>query len=307
MKVKALVLAAAVGAAMSLAGCMNFTATYANASNYTAGERDITETITELDLNWSAGKVTVTTNSTNTITVRESCDKSLDDDERVHTWVDGKTLHVQFCESGKVFMFGSKKKELEISIPKDIKLSGLSYDGSSADARFENLSAESISLDSSSGDVKLIDCTAETVDADTSSGNIELDIVGNAKSIKCDASSGNVTVKADGADDIDVDTSSGDIEVDVKTPDKVITDASSGDTKLTFGAAPSSIKHDSSSGDFTLYLPESAEFKAEIDTSSGKFETDFGCEKDDDTYTCGSGSNVFSIDTSSGDVSIKKN
>ena len=101
------------------------------------------------------------------------------------------------------------------------------------------------------------------------------------------------------------DSSSGKVSADVEKSESVEGDSSSGNYKLWFKQVPSETEIDTSSGDITLYLPKDSDFKIDFDTSSGDFDSEHNLKKDGHTYTSGSGSNKFNIDTSSGDVTVK--
>ena len=62
---------------------------------------------------------------------------------------------------------------------------------------------------------------------------------------------------------------------------------------------------DTTSGKAALFVPGSSDFKAAVDTASGKFDSDISLKKDGDTYTAGSGANQIRIETTSGDIAIK--
>ena len=178
---KLLILAAAAFAMMCFTGCSGFNV-YSNADKYDYGNRDVSEQIDELDINWSSGEVSVVRHDLSTISIVETCTDKLDPDEQVHTWVDGKTLRIHFAKSGEMFFFGSPKKKLEIRVPKDMTFKDVKLDGSSCDSRFEAVKADHIYADVSSGDVNIIDCTAKTFDVDTSSGDTKIVQLGESDS-----------------------------------------------------------------------------------------------------------------------------
>ena len=302
---KLLILAAAAFAMMCFTGCSGFNV-YSNADKYDYGNRDVSEQIDELDINWSSGEVSVVRHDLSTISIVETCTDKLDPDEQVHTWVDGKTLRIHFAKSGEMFFFGSPKKKLEIRVPKDMNFKDVKLDGSSCDSRFEAVKADHIYADVSSGNVNIIDCTAKTFDVDTSSGDTKIVQLGESDSISVDCSSGSVDIKAEKVSKLRLDSSSGKVATDIKECADVKADSSSGDVTLEFGNVPEKTSIDTSSGSVKIFLPKSAEFTAEVDTSSGDFYTDFSCTQSDDTYTCGSGKSRFDIDTSSGNVELRK-
>ncbi len=293
---------AAAAVLICFSGCsMN---TYPNADKYTVGNREINDKIKNLDIDWVSGDITISFHDSDTVKVEERCSDDLKDSKKLHTWVDGDTLHVRFCKSGEMMLFKTPEKDLEILLPKDTKLSEMSLDGSSCDCDVRDLTAETIKADVSSGDLKFIDCSADTFDMDTSSGNVTIVQKGSSDSINIDTSSGDAEVTAEKVGKVSFDTSSGDISVNVGKADRISTDASSGRTEIKVDEMPSKIKVDSSSGDVTLRVPRSADFEAEIDTSSGEFYSELSLSKNGDTYISGSGGNEISIDTSSGDISI---
>ena len=74
--------------------------TYANADKYTAGGTEITDRVRNLDVNWTSGKVILAYHAEETVTLEESAKRSLPDDEQMHWWLDGNTLHVQYAKAG---------------------------------------------------------------------------------------------------------------------------------------------------------------------------------------------------------------
>ncbi len=294
----------AAAAAICMSGC-NIGNFYSNANKYTSGDREITDEISQIDINWTSGSVSVSRYDKDTVSITETCSDKLEDSKKVHTWVDGKKLRVQYSKSGESFWFKSYDKKLEIKIPKDMKLDDLDFDGSSSDINLDELEAEHIRIDVSSGDVKVTDCSAKTIDADSSSGNVTIEQKGESDSISADSSSGKVRITAEKVGKISVDTSSGRAAVDVKEAKTVKIDTSSGDSELSVDKIPSNVSIDTSSGDVKIYVPEDSEFEAEVDTSSGDVDSEFAMSEKNDTYTKGSGGNKMSIDTSSGDVSFR--
>lgn len=286
------------------AGFVNGSAVkYDNADKYTAGDREITDKIDSLDIDWVSGSVKVTAGGSN-VSVKETTKGELEDKYKVHTWAEGRTLHVRFCKSGERYD-GSEPKTLEITVPADILYEDIRADASSADIEFEGVNSKKTVMDASSGNMTYKG-DAESFTADTSSGKISF--TGKAADIHTDSSSGGVFIRQDGeADSISVDTSSGDIEIDSDYTASLKADSSSGDKVITLRKMPKKVHLDSSSGGVKLYLPEDADFTANIDTSSGEVDYEFAMSKTgDETYTCGSGENKLEINTSSGNVKLLK-
>ena len=146
---------------------------------------------------------------------------------------------------------------------------------------------ENIEADLSSGNLTINE-TDGTLDISLSSGNIKLtDISG---SIRSKQSSGNITLK-DVKDNLDLTVSSGNINLDSDLPTGV---------NWTFKAT---------SGDVELDLPNDANFKTEINVTSGNIyygSFDFTGEetsrKTSGIIGNGTGSSTLNINTTSGDV-----
>lgn len=261
---------AAVAAAMliCLSGCtMKLNYNYDNADKYIPGDRQITEKIKNIDVDYMAGNVTVKNDKTNTVTVKETSRTEIDDKLKVHTWVDGSTLYVKCCAAGKGLTIKDLEKSLEITVPADLKLSDLS-------------------IDDSAGDV-YVDCSANDCDID--------------------ASAGKVTVIQHGeSNEISIDDSAGDVDVTAETVKKLSIDMSAGSLKLSADKAPEESEIDVSSGNIDLSLPETIDLTLGVDISAGEFNSEIPFAKKGDNYVFGNGTNKMDIDASAGDVNIKK-
>lgn len=325
VKIIAAVAAAAVLALTALTSCINIANTYDHADMYSAGDVEVPGDIEELDIDWSSGSVTVSRHDSDTVSVTETCKEKLDDEQKVHTWLEGKVLHIRYCKSGAVFTLNNAEKKLDIKLPKDLTLKKLGYDGTSGDSVFENISADSFKIDISSGSADLIGCTSADFDLDASSGDLSLDQKGSSDRITADVSSGSIKIKAETAGDIttectsgsiditvgtaktvSADTSSGKINITADKADSVTTDATSGNTELRLANMPANTKLEATSGDIELFIPENSDFKCDVTATSGDFDSDLSLSKNGDTYTAGAGTNSVTIDTTSGDVKIKK-
>ena len=133
-------LALIVPSTLCLTGCSfgvfnTFTYTYDNSEKYTAGDREIDDKITAIDIDYVSGDVTLNGSDTDKVTVKETSNKDLDDAHKVHTWVDGSTLYVRYCESAKSINFNNINKKLELSIPGAQELDNLNVKISSGDLK----------------------------------------------------------------------------------------------------------------------------------------------------------------------------
>ncbi|MCR4889204.1 MAG: DUF4097 domain-containing protein [Ruminococcus sp.] len=302
---KVLSLLTVMAMAASFTSCVSMNNIYSHAEEYTAGDREISDVIESVDINWNSGSVTVTTYDKDTVSVVEKCSAELKESQQVHTWVDGKTLHVQYCKSGENVSLKNAQKDLEIKIPKSFELDDIVYDGASGASTFENITASTIDLDTASGNIMLTNCSADSFVVDTASGDVIIEQTGEASSMNLNAASGSISITADSADDFDIDTASGDIYLNVKSSNTVKIDSASGKNELHFGTFPSDISIDTASGDVNLFIPEKSDFTLNIDTASGDLNSDISFTKEKGKYIFGNGTNNMSVDTASGDVTIK--
>ena len=268
MKIFRTMLTAALAASMliCLSGCgVKLNYNYDNADKYIPGDREITEKIENIDIDYVAGNVTVMGDKTTTVTVKETSETEIDDKLKAHTWVDGSTLHVKYCAADKGLSIKDLEKSLEITVPADVKLSDLS-------------------IDDSAGDVS-VDCSAENYYIDASAGDITI-------------------VQHGESDKMEIDDSAGDVEVTAESIGKLNADLSAGSLKLSADKAPEKSEIDASAGNIEIYLPEKTDMTLEADLSAGEFNSEIPFTKKGDAYIFGNGKSKMDIDASAGDVNI---
>lgn len=211
---------------------------YGSARKYTAltdGSTVITDRITELDIDWIGGSVTISEGDR--LTVTEEHDPDYDDDKyRLHYWVDGGTLHIKYFKSG-VKHTDNINKDLAITVPED--LTEIDLDVVSADVDIKGVTVKEIDCDSVSGNLELKDTEVRDINYDSVSGDIvatfsnytpyEIDIdtvSGNADIALPDSASVRTKfnsvsgkyksdISAGNGVEIDFDSVSGDLEITV--------------------------------------------------------------------------------------------
>ena len=82
--------------------------------------------------------------------------------------------------------------------------------------------------------------------------------------------------------------------------------SSSGKGEFKFAEVPETAEMEASSGDITVYLPEDANVTAEFDVSSGDITYELPFSKSGGKYVSGDGSRKLTVETSSGDITVKK-
>ena len=318
---------------------------YENADKYTAGDREIDDTITKINIDYLAGDVKVRGTDTDNIKVDETANTDIDADHQVHTWVDGDTLYVRYCVSTKSINFSKIEKSLEITIPEDQELDDFVIEVSSGCIDLNGFTTESLYSYASSGNMD-IDCTATDIEVKSSSGNVGLTQRGNSDSVKVKASSGTIAINHDGdckSFDIDsssgkisimqngtidqakihsssggvtamlgtvntlnVDVSSGGITLDADEIKNLTTKASSGHSAISLGVVPEISSISCSSGGIEVSIPEDSDVTVHVSISSGEFNYELPFTKDGKNYINGNGTADMNIQCSSGDVSFHK-
>ena len=300
--------ALALATASMLTGCTGFRmSSYANADRYTAGDAAFSEKIEKIEIDWASGSVNLLTHAQDTVLLSEAAEKGMPEELRVHWWLEESTLHVQFAASGaKQRAFNSWRKELTLTVPETLSLDDIEILTASATVVAEALAAEKIDISTASGSIRL-DCNADSIRLKSASGSVQLTQRDSAAEVCIDTASGRIEAELGNVDAAEFESASGRIALTAAAVDSLTAKTASGTISCELEAAPSACRLRSTSGDVALRLPEDADFSAKVSTTSGDFESDFALKKDGRSYICGSGSAGIEIDTTSGDVSIRKN
>lgn len=350
-------LSLAVMSALTLSGCnmsfnigdesFNFGSTfhyeYANSEKYTAGDIETAEDIDKLNIDYCSGYLNITGSDTDKVTVTETSNVSLEDDYKVHTWVDNGVLYVRFCASKNGLDFNNIQKNLEITLPGDKTIEDLKIEMTSGDVKCNNMTFKDIDSASSSGNQNF-DCEADNVKVDSTSGSLVLNMNGNCNSVNADATSGDLFIDLKGncstlsvnttsgdvsleqtgdADSVSIHSTSGNISTNVGNVAKmgisttsggigvngkyikdIATDCTSGNCLLVFEQVPDNTKINATSGSISVKIPKDAGITLNVDTTSGDFNYDFSFSKQGDTYVAGDGTAHMEISATSGDVNL---
>lgn len=172
-----------------------------------------------------------------------------------------------------------------------------------------NATTGELSIDTGSGDVTLTGHNG-ALSIDTGSGDITL---GGIKTDELSVDTGSGDVRVDGltASKLSVDTGSGDVTVSGASVGVVGVDTGSGDIRIGFSVDIDELSVDTGSGDVEVSAPGSLGATVKIETSSGDINTEFPVQvtrksRDGLSGTIGDGQGRLSIDTASGDVTLKR-
>ncbi|MEZ4412196.1 MAG: DUF4097 family beta strand repeat-containing protein [Gemmatimonadales bacterium] len=169
--------------------------------------------------------------------------------------------------------------------------------------------AGSLSIDTGSGDVTMAGHDGG-LSVDTGSGDITLSNI-KTGDLSLDTGSGDVRVDGVTASALSVDTGSGDVTVTTAAVGNVEVDTGSGDIRIGLTGDVSELSVDTGSGDVEISAPKSLGAMVEIETSSGDITTEFPLQvtrkgRDGLRGTIGDGKGRITIDTASGDVTLRQ-
>ena len=231
--------------------------------------------IERLSIDWVSGSVRVEPYDGDEILVREKAGGALSENDRLRWRLRGGELSILSCGEGVGALVQVPDKELTVLVPERFSPREIDLDSASADVAVRALNVKGmLTIDTASGDVRIEDLRCSALDIDVASGDISL------ADVSCDG--------------LELDTASGSITADALVCRDVEADTASGDVSLVFSEAPRSVDADSMSGDVTLVFPKGTGLKLDFDTASGKLYGDYE-----------SGSLPLSVDTASGDLTIK--
>lgn len=248
--------------------------------DYHIGASDVTERVDEVEIDWSAGSIRVTTHDGDGIRITES---GYETERQQLRWrvVNGKLI---IREHAPGLSWSLPHKALELSLPAS-GCNELSIDAASAE----------ITLDRA--------LTLRKLEADTASGSLSADEL-TADEVSFDSASGDCTLRGCDVGKFDMDTASGKAVLSGRFGTLEL-DSASGDLELTAQTVPGSIETDTVSGKISLALPEDAQFQAELDSVSGDLNVeDFSGSYRGDVFTAGSGGGRYRFESVSGDVDI---
>lgn len=296
----------AVVLALTLTGCVFQLAghitgdTYADAGRYAAG--DFTYDAGDVDaveLCWRTGSVEIVESDAAVLSVTES-GKNLDEEAQVHSWLDGRTLRIQFCASGTLVRVQGREKHLTLEIPKG---AGLFVYNTAADIHAQTLEQDSVfvsshsgsftcgsmdvsdaNISSSSGRVAIDRITGGDLTVSTTSGPVDIGDAALTDTVICGSTSGSVGFAALRADEAVITTTSGSVTLGVL-------DCPCGEIGTT-------------SGSLRLALPD-AGARVWFSSTSGRLKTDLTYAVQGDVCIFGDGENELTVTSTSGSLTIE--
>ncbi len=275
---------------------------FKDAGEYTVGGTSLDAKVEALDIDWTDGSVTVVYHEGNTVEISETAPRALSEDESLRWRLDGTTLRIRYAKP-RLVSFRSLEKELTVALPAGTVLSEATIDATSGDVIVPALRTGAFAADLTSGDLRAVLEGARTVTVGATSGNVELEQRGNADSVRLDSTSGDLRASLGNVGTLRVSSTSGGISVGAASVERASFDNTSGGVAAALGAFRE-LEIETTSGDVTVAAPVQPGFRAEIDTTSGSFNSEIALTHSGKHYSCGDGSGSLEIETTSGSVRL---
>lgn len=265
-----------------LCGCYNSVGgkIYPDADKYLVGNQTYASSIDSIDIDWAFGKVTLISDETITGAIVKE-ENNLIDDEKVHSYLRGSDLLIEFFASGhRGTNIDNKDKELYLTYnPNDIRVFDIG--STSATVVLPKLVAtEKVEISLTSGDVIAEGISSPKTDIYLSSGAVKIK----------ELSSENISLKA----------TSGTVDIDNIHTKDINADVTSGNLSLGLAAFTKS-QFDMTSGEANITLPDDGAI-VKIHKTSGTVITSRECTISGDQYIFGNSESKMDINITSGKV-----
>jgi len=288
------------------------------------GRYTVSESVSGIDVDWLAGKVIVKPYSGKDITFTETGEKEITEELGLGWGIKDGVLNIQYLKKNLAIGSRDPIKTLEVLVPQELAetMRVLDVDAASGDIHISDMKANELNADAASGDVHLTNVTARDLDVDTASGNAFLtgvtvdgtlsidtasgdaEVSGSAGKADIDTASGSVRASALSARELGVETASGDVSVSGSF-DKLDIDTASGIVYAELEKLPGEVEIDTASGSVTLLVPDSGGFTLDYDSGSGDLDCAVPVMMRGSEYVYGDGSCAISVDTASGDLTVR--
>lgn len=226
------------------------------------------EEITDIEIEWAAGSITIVPGEGSSITVAES--EVSDSKYAMKVKQSGSKLSIEYCEDSVSFIgFRNNEfeaKDLVIYVPLGWSCDTLEIDAAAASVEITDLTIREVELDGASAICTFENCQIEKLDVDTASGDVEF----------------------------------------TGTLEELDFDGMSACFNAIFDNVPSRMDMDSMSGDLDITLHEDCGFSLKLDSMSGDFSSDYATTMQNGHHIYGDGRCRINVSAMSGDVVIRK-
>lgn len=275
-----------------------------NKKDYSTGGDTISGAVENLDVNWTAGSVTIAYHADNTVILEEKAERAIPEDEKLLWKLEGTTLKIEYHKPD-LFKLTTLAKDLTIILPEGTKLNKAAIRATSADLKVPSLQAEEAVFETTSGNT---DAKAETkkVRAVSTSGDIILKLTGLQDSVDLSGTSGDLSLIAEETEKVTIRSTSGRISAEARSFGTITAGTTSGGIAVKTDRFDG-MKLEATSGDISVALPQNPGFSGTIDTTSGGINSSIPLENSGNHYSCGDGSAKLTIRATSGNVTVTPN
>jgi DUF4097 and DUF4098 domain-containing protein YvlB len=247
-------------------GIFSFNVSSYDASDYIAGNTEISSPVKDLNINWVSGNLTVKYHDNDTVIIQESSADTITDKDRLMWKLSGNELYIQEFKP-RFFSSNNVTKDLVVYLPRSTALDELAIEVVSSRICLEDIKTHDTDITTVNGTLNAKACTFAELDIDNVSASITLDgCASNSTSI----------------------------------------DTVSGDLLLKLTGTPKELSVDAVSGNVTLYVPSDISgFEVDEDSLSASVTTEgFSVTFNDGNMIYGNGAFGISFDAVSGDLEV---
>lgn len=265
-------------------------------------EETVREDIRDIDIDWKIGELVIVSGAGDEITLTEKAAKTDQESNLLTSIEDGRLSVSSRQRFGFSFLWwNGRNTRLEITLPQKM-YDSLVIDAASGDYALSDMEIGLLSMELSSGDCVLSSLAIENFTIKLTSGDLRLDEI-SADRMEVTLTSGKLNGERLDMDILDVRITSGEMDLSGRFPsiDMKIT---SGTSSLSSTVLPEHLVADMTSGRMVFALPEGSGFSAEVNITSGNFESEFDMRSSDDVHTYKDGGPAYRLSCTSGDLRI---
>ena len=288
---------------------------YEKEGSYSIASADVES----IDIDWTAGRVTVTPYEGNEIQVVEYAQRSLEEDEKLVYSTSEGTLQISYCEKNENWFRNLPSKKLEVLLPRklasdldkfilncvsaeaDIQMITSSYlrvKTVSGEGYLTEINGNEAEINSTSGSLKLGGVHIPNLNLKTVSGEIIVDGL-DTEDVRAKSTSGSIRFSKVATSLLQIETVSGDIGFQGSYKE-LISNSTSGSVSVTNQTVPTSFHIKTVSGEVDLTMPSFDNFRLYKKTVSGSFDCDIPVTTQSDS------NGDYTIKTTSGDIDIQE-
>lgn len=149
--------------------------TYDDAERYKAGPANLTENVTELEIDWLLGNVNIAYGDVDTVTFSETSEEKVTADMTMYYWLENSTLHIKYAKSGiKLTNETQPSKDLTVLLPAALSLKELDLELVDANAALTGINADEVEIESVAGKINASFGSVREFSVTSISGDVDM-------------------------------------------------------------------------------------------------------------------------------------